>query len=110
VEDVMAGFKSPEILRELKAAAESLKSYADAEGKAGNRVGILRNVLSYRKTKSLNVDQDTVDEMIVEVQDGIWRMVLEMSEVAKHLKNALELVPNEMPSTSGPAIGKPGVR
>ena len=106
----MAGFKHPDILRELKAAADSLKAYAEAEKKTGNRIGTLRSVLSYRKSKAMNVDPDTVDEMIVEIQDGVWRMVLEMSEIVTHLKNALELVPNEMPSTSAPAIGKPGVR
>ena len=44
----MAGFKSPEIVRELKAAADSLKAYAEEEKKTGNRIGTLRGILSYR--------------------------------------------------------------
>lgn len=108
VEDVMAGFKHPEILKELKAVTDGLKSYAEAEAKAGNRVNTLRATLSHRKT--LNLDPIVIDDMIVEVQDGLWRMMYEVSQIVTHLKTALELVPNEMPSTSGPAIGKPGAR
>lgn len=104
----MGSFKHPEILRELKAAADGLKSYDEAERKAGNRISALRMALSHRKT--LNLDPISIDDMIAEVQDGLWHMMYEVSQVVTYLKTALELVPNEMPSTSGPTTGKPGVR
>ena len=104
VEDVMGDFKHPGILRELKAVADSLKSYGEAQGKAGRSINLVRATLSRRK--DLNVDPLVMDEMIIEVQDGLWRMMYEVSEALTHLKAALELVPNEMPS----ATGKPGAR